>query len=178
MERRTGNEARRTALCGMLSALGAAVMIVGGWIPAATYAAPLLSSLVLLPAADFCGRGRAVGVYAVVALLSLLLSADQEAALLFLALGYYPILQPLIDRLPRLARPLCRLVLFAAAAVLVYVLLAGLLGLPAETMPPLLNLLVVAAGAAVFLLYDRLLHPMARLCRRRLRPRLNRWLQG
>ena len=180
MERRTtpGNETRKTALCGLLGALGAAVMIVGGWIPVATYCAPLLASLVLLPASDFCGRGRAVGVYAVVALLSLLLSADKEAALLFLALGYYPILQPLLDRLPKLLRPVCRLALFAAAAVLVYGVLAGILGLPADTMPPLLNLLLAVVGIAVFFLYDRLLYPMASLCRCRLQPRLERWLQS
>lgn len=180
MERRetTGMETRKTALCGLLCALGAAVMILGGWIPVTTYCCPILASLVLLPASDFCGRSRAAGVYAGVALLSLLLSPDKEAALLFLALGYYPILQPLLDRLPKLLRPVCRLLLFAAAAALVYGVLAGLLGLPAETMPPLLNLLVMAAGVAVFFLYDRLLHPMTRLCRRRLRPRLERWLQS
>lgn len=180
MERRetTGKETRKTALCGLLGALGATVMLLGAWIPATTYCCPILASLVLLPALDFCGRRRAVGVYVVVALLSLLLSPDKEAALLFLTLGYYPILQPAFDRLPRLLRPVCRLLLFAAAAALVYGVLAGLLGLPAESMPPLLNLLVMAAGMAVFFLYDRLLHPMAALCRRRLRPRLERWLQS
>lgn len=177
MRETTGMDTRKTALCGLLAALGAAVMIVGGWIPVATYCSPILASLVLLPAADFCGRRRAVGVYVVVAVLALLLSADQEAALLFLALGYYPILQPVLDRLPKLLRPLCRLLLFAAAAGLVYGVLAVVLGLPSETMPPLLGLLVVAAGIAVFFVYDSLLHPVARLCRRRLRPRLERWLQ-
>lgn len=180
MEQRTtpGKETRKTALSGLLCALGAAVMVLGGLISVATYCCPILASLVLLPAADFCGRKRAVGVYAVTALLSLLLSPDKEAALLFLALGYYPILQPILDRLPKLLRPLSRLALFAVAAGLVYGILAGLLGLPAEHMPPLLNLLATAAGVAVFFLYDRLLHPMSDLCRRRLRPRLERWLQS
>ena len=38
------------ALCGVLAALATALMLLGGIFPGATYCAPLLASLVLIPA--------------------------------------------------------------------------------------------------------------------------------
>ena len=45
------------ALCGVLAALATALMLLGGIFPGATYCAPLLASLVLIPAQEECGRG-------------------------------------------------------------------------------------------------------------------------
>lgn len=50
----------QVALCGVLAGLAAALMALGGILPAATYCAPLLASLVLIPAREECGAKAAV----------------------------------------------------------------------------------------------------------------------
>ena len=65
------------ALCGVLAALATALMLLGGIFPGATYCAPLLASLVLIPAQEECGPRAAWGLFTAAALLSLLLCADK-----------------------------------------------------------------------------------------------------
>lgn len=89
---------RRIALCGLLGALGAVCMLLGGMIPFATFCCPVLASLALLPAMDECGGAWALGLYAVLSALSLLLAPDRESAALFVFLGYYPLLQRILCR--------------------------------------------------------------------------------
>ena len=64
------------ALCGVLAALAAALMLLGGIFPGATYCAPLLASLVLIPAQEECGPRAAWGLFTAAALLSGRLCVD------------------------------------------------------------------------------------------------------
>ena len=88
MRRRT----HELALASVLSALAAVLLCLGGIVPLATYAAPLLASMVLVAAREECSPGLAWGCWLVSAALGLLLSPDKEAALLHAFLGYYPLL--------------------------------------------------------------------------------------
>ena len=65
--------------------------------------------------------------YSAVALLSLLMAPDKEAAALFVFLGYYPILKPRLDRLPM--RWLWKGLLFNAAICIMYFLLLHVFGM-------------------------------------------------
>ena len=84
---------RKMAVSGMMVALGAAIMMLGGVIPLATFCCPALAGLVLIPLVFDCGNTHAWSGWAAITLLSLMLCPDKEAALLFLFLGYYPILK-------------------------------------------------------------------------------------
>ena len=84
------NDSRRVALSGMMTALGAMFMLLGGVIPAATFCAPALAGLTLVPVFLEGGTKLALGAYAAVAALALILCPDKEAALLFAFLGWYP----------------------------------------------------------------------------------------
>ena len=77
----------RMAVCGVTAALAAAIMLVGTWVPAATFCCPVLASLLLIPVEREYGVRLSLCWYGAVAVLSLLLAADKEAALLFALLN-------------------------------------------------------------------------------------------
>ena len=82
----------------MLAAAAVVLMCIGTILPIATYAAPALCILVCRVVLTICGNRIAWAWYGAVAILSLLLAPDKEAAAVFLCLGYYPIVKPRLDR--------------------------------------------------------------------------------
>ena len=94
-------KSRRTALCGVLCALAAALLTLGGVVPAATFCAPMLAMAALLPVLEEYGSRYAAGAWVVVSLLALLLDPDPEAALVYLCFGWYPLLRPKLAKLDR-----------------------------------------------------------------------------
>ena len=166
-------ETREIALAGTLAALGAVLLCLGGLVPLATYAAPVLASAAVLVAREECRAGAAFGCYAVSAALGLLLSPDREAALLYAFLGYYPLLKPGLDALrPRPLRAGAKLLLCCAAVGAMYALLIFVFRLEAvvreflETSPALLAA-TAALGAVVFFVYDLALARLTAIYRRR-----------
>lgn len=115
------------ALGGVLAALAIVVMTLGGMIPFATYVCPVLCSLLLFLVLRFCGERIGWAWYFAVMILSLLLGPDKEAAAVFAALGYYPILKPKVDR--SRFRFLWKVLLFNAVTLLLYVSLIYLFGM-------------------------------------------------
>ena len=80
-------QSRKMALCGMMTALSAAVLSTGSFIPFATFAGPMLAMLCLLPILHDWGAKYALMVYAAAAVLALMLCADKELALFYACLG-------------------------------------------------------------------------------------------
>ena len=112
-----GKNSRRMALCGMMAALGTAIMLLGGVIPLATFCCPVLASLALIPVLLEYGRKWTLWVWAAMAALGLMLCPDKEAALLLAFLGWYPALKPSVDRIrPKLLRAAAKLGVFNLAA--------------------------------------------------------------
>lgn len=119
--------ARVIALGGMMAALAVVIMCLGGLIPVATYVCPMLCMLLLQFVLKMCGGRIGCAWYGAVAMLGLLMGPDKEAAAVFAALGYYPILKPRLDRL-RFGR-LLKLVLFNVVILAMYWLLIHLFGM-------------------------------------------------
>ena len=92
------NPAKTMALSGVLAALAVTVMVMGTIIPVATYVCPVICILLLQFVLKTCGSRLAWSWYGAVAILSVLLAPDKEAAILFVFLGYYPILKPWMDK--------------------------------------------------------------------------------
>ena len=112
---------KRIALTGMLCALAVVLMMMGGLIPLATFCCPALAGLVLVPVFVECGEKFSWGAYIAIALLSLMLCPDKEAAMLFLCLGYYPVLRWRVDQIrSRAGRILAKLGIFNAAVIIMY----------------------------------------------------------
>jgi len=152
--------AANIALGGILAALAVVIMSMGTLIPVATYVCPMFSALILQLVLKTCGSRLAWAWYGAVAILSLLLSPDKEAAAVFLALGYYPIVKPKLDR--RKGKWLWKGLLFNAVILLTYWLLMHLFGfdqLAAEfgEMGILMTALMLLLGNVTFFLLDKLL---------------------
>ena len=162
---------RRVAMCGLMAALGT-VLLLAGALPFAAYCAPVLAMLPLLPVADAYGDGAAVCVYGVISALGLLLSVEGEAAVLYLFLGYYPVLRHVIGRLPgRVLRLAAKLAVCNAAMALTWggaLLLFRLPILPEGAGAPYL-LTLLGLWNVTFLLLDRALGRLEIVCRRRWR---------
>lgn len=172
--------AKRIALSGMMAALGTAVMMLGGLIPLATFCCPAIAGLCLIPVFVECGERTGYAAYAAIALLSLFLSPDKESALLFVFLGYYPVLKWRLDMIRSTPlRIAVKLVLFNAAVILMYVLCLFVLRLDQvlrdyQELSTALLIACLALGNVCLLLYDRLIRVFVSLYVRRIRGRFFR----
>ena len=170
---------RRVAVSGMMVALGTAVMLLGGVIPLATFCCPALAGLALIPLVFDCGRVYAWSAYAAIALLSLMLCPDKEAALLFMFLGYYPILKWDIDVRVRNAwlRRLTKFLLWNVSIGAMYALIFFVLRLDQimadyKDATLAMTLLTLLLGNITLALYDIVLLRFAAIYIARFRPRL------
>ena len=171
-------QSRKMALCGIMGALAAMIMTVGGLIPVATYLSPMIAGACLVPVLYEYGPKTVVVLYAAVAVLAVLISPDKESAFIFVFLGWYPAAIPMLNKIPgKLLRLLVKLILFLVAIALAYYLMIGILGI-GEMMAEfksyslfMLILLVVMGGITFLLtdhLYRRLLFHYATKWRRKL----------
>ena len=151
---------RATALGGVTAALAVVVMCLGGLIPFATFVCPMLCMLLLQFVAQQCSWRICWAWYAAVAILSLLMGPDKEAAALFLFLGYYPLIKPKLERLP--LSWLWKLLVFNIAILLMYSLLIHLFGMAElasefQQMGIILMIFTLVLGNVTFALLDRIL---------------------
>lgn len=115
------NDAKSIAIGGMMAAVAIVIMCMGGIIPIATYVCPMLGAILLAIVVKLCGKRIGWAWYAAVALLSLLLGPDKEAAIVFVFLGYYPIVKGWVDR--RKLPFLWKLLIFNTAIAVMYALM-------------------------------------------------------
>lgn len=165
-------KARNLALCGLLTALAVVLLVLGGTLSVATYAAPLLAMLALLPILEEIGPKAALTAWASVSLLGVLLVPDAELALVFAAFGWYPVLRPKLARVPsKAARLAGKLAMCNGVLLALYGLLLRLLGLTADLAgnARLLNAALLVLANIVFLLMDVVLERMTNLWHRKLR---------
>ncbi|MBQ9009361.1 MAG: hypothetical protein IJ088_08540 [Clostridia bacterium] len=171
-------QSTKAAFCGLMVALSIVIMLAGGIIPIATYAAPMVSAVLLLPILFEYGRKMAFTAYAAVSLISLFLGLDKEAAFFYLFIGYYPIIKFQLDRIPnKLLRVGLKLLIFNGSYVLMYAFLGFVLHMDAVVAEFGEMGTAMFIGFAVLLnvcmfLYDRLLYPLSMIYYNRLRPRL------
>lgn len=157
--------AKQMALCGVLAALAIVIMCLGGLIPVATYVCPVLCCVLCCMVFYTCGKRLAWVWYVAVAILSLLLGPDKEAAGVYLVLGYYPMLKPILER-SKLSW-LWKFLLFQSAVAVLYLALIHLLGIEAVvgkwdvfTLVSVGVMLVM--GNVVFFVLDRVLSMVGR----------------
>lgn len=168
------------SFCSLMAALGAAILLGGGLIPVATYCAPLLASLLLIPVTEEFGERYGRRVWAVTAALVLLLGADKEAAFFYLLLGYYPLLRLWMEKkvpgalhLPvKLGWSVLSVGVMYALLCLVFRVDAVLEDFAGVSM--WVNTAFALLLCAVMLLFDRCLGPLTLLYRYKLRPRLGK----
>ncbi len=129
------NSTLRVAVCSIVAALSTVLMLMTTLIPIGTYAFPCFAGMIIAVIVVEYGLKWSLGVYASVAILSLILAGDKEAAVFFIVLfGYYPILKNIFERRikSKLMRICLKLIVFNAAAVSAFFITTFLLSIPAE----------------------------------------------
>ncbi len=171
-------KAGKIALCGVLGGLAVALLFLGGAMPFAAVACPVLASLVLLPVYAELGGKWGLLWYLGTAVLSLLVAPDKEGAILFTALGYYPMLHKLFGRMRgRVLKWGVKLLYLNAAVVGAYALMIYVFTLEtvvqdfAEIKAIMLGGLLLLANVS-FVIYDMLLDRLEIFYHVRLRPKL------
>jgi len=168
----------RLAFCGMMTALGTALMLCGGLIPIATYCAPLMAGIIILAVMIEYGVKWGWMIWGCTGLLSLLLGADKEAAFFYIFFGYYPLIKPWMEKVkPDIFKLIVKALYFMLMAAIMYGLLCFVLHMQAileEFAGAGMALNIAFAVLMLFsmLMYDRLLTPLAVLYIKRLRPKL------
>ena len=152
--------AAQISLGGVLAALAVVIMSMGTLIPVATYVCPVICALLLKTVLITCGKRIAWAWYGAVAILSVLLAPDKEAAAVFVFVGYYPILKPAMDRMK--LSWLWKALLFNASVLVMYWLLMHLLGMEQiltefEGMGIVTTAILLILGNVTFFMLDRLL---------------------
>lgn len=123
------NQAKLIAFGGIFAALAMVIMCLVGLIPIATYVCPMLCAVICSVVLKYTGSRITWAWYFTVAILSLLLAPDKEAAFVFLFLGYYPIIRAYFKK-SFWGRGL-KLVYFNASVCALYAILIHLLGMNA-----------------------------------------------
>lgn len=149
------------ALGGVLAALAVVVMSLGTIIPVATYICPMACILMAQVVRQTCGSRYGWAWYGAVAILSLLLAPDKEAAAVFAALGYYPLVKPRLEK--RKFPWLWKGLLFNAVILALYWLLIHLLGMDAlaeefAEAGAVMTAVMLLLGNVIFFLLDILLN--------------------
>lgn len=150
----------KVSLGGAVAALGLVLMLLTSLLqPFGTYAFPAFAGMLLVIIVIEIGYAFALSVFAATSLLSFLLVADKEAALMYVIfLGYYPIVKALIERIP--SRPVqyaVKLALFNAAMIGSFFIAVYVLSIPTESFNIFgvyLPWVFLIAGNVFFILYD------------------------
>ena len=169
----------RVALGGIISAFCLMGMFLTGVFPLLYLVLPMLAGLLLLIVVEEVGPQWAWLTYAAVGLLSLFVTFDKEAALIFIMFfGSYPILTLYFNKIPsNWLRLLLKLLFFNVCMVLYYQITIHVLGLT-ELMESLEDwgkyggAILLAILNPFFLCYDVSLTNMMVLYRKWLKPRI------
>lgn len=158
-------KSRTMATCAMVSALCVVLMILGGILELGMYAAPMFAGLVMILVGKRFGMKYQVMVWITVSLLSVLLVPHAEQNLLFACFfGWYPIARPKLEKLPRMIRLICKLMLFNAVIIAVEMLVMKILA--PEVMDGSFLALLLLLANVTFVLYDRVIPRMETILER------------
>lgn len=148
------NKSKPVALAGMLSALAVVFLLLGAMVELLDLSAATMAALVVMVAIIELGKGWACGVYAVSALISLLLFPMSTATVTFaLFIGYYPILKVFLDRIrPPTLQYLVKLLCFTAFFCLAFWLVRSLIGVASESEGMFVTLCMICE--VTFLVFD------------------------
>lgn len=169
----------RVALGGIVSAFCLAGMFLTGVFPLLYLVLPMISGVLLLIVVEEVGIQWGWVTYIAVGLLSLFVTYDKEAALIFIMFfGCYPILRLYLNRIPaKLPRLLIKLVLFNVSMVLYFYINVHLFGLTDlleafEDFGKYGGIITLVILNPFFLMYDYSLTGLCEAYRRIVKPRI------
>ena len=158
----------KVALGGIIASIALFVMFCTSLAPFLTYTAPMFAGTLMIIIVVEISCGWAFLTYAAISVLSLFITPDKEATMLFIfLLGYYPIMKALIEKLRnRLAEWGIKILLFNVTTVSCYWLIINLFNMQ-EVFDSLNDFgkysipIFILAANVVFVIYDLFLNTMA-----------------
>lgn len=149
-----------------MAAVAMVVMNLGGLIPVATFVCPMICMLILAFVCKMCGRRIGWAWYGAVAILSMLMAPDKEAAAVFAFLGSYPIIKPGIEK--HKGAFVLKLLYFNVLVFIMYGLLIRVLGMDQivaeyQELGIVLTGVMLVMGNATFFLLDRALNRLLKI---------------
>lgn len=140
----------------MMAALCVVLMVLGAVLELGMYACPLLAGLCFIPIGQKYGRKYHLILFVATALLSFFLVPNIEENLIFAGLfGWYPILRPVLQKLPGVLRWLVKLAVFNGVVVTIEWLVMTVLA--PEAMADVMLWVLLALGNVTFIAYDFLI---------------------
>ena len=122
----------KTAIGAMVTALSV-VILMPSVIGVLCYALPIIASLMILFTVIEIDKKWAFGCYAATSVLSLVLIANKEAVIYYVAFfGYYPIVKAILEsrKMPRAVEYILKFLIFNVTMILAVVVLAEIFGMP------------------------------------------------
>ena len=145
--------AKAMATCSMMAALSVVLMALGAVLELGMYACPLFAGLCFIPIGQKYGRKYHISLYVVSSILCFLLIPNMEENLMFAGLfGWYPIVRPSLQKLPKVLRWIAKLAIFNAVVVAIEWLVMTVL-VP-EAIGGILLWVLLILGNITFLAYD------------------------
>lgn len=138
----------------MLAALGVILLGLGALVDTLDLTCAALASILCVWAVIEMGGAYPWMIWAVTAFLSILLLPQKTPGCLYLFIGLYPMLKEKLERLPRAAEWVLKVVVFHAMIALCWVVLRIFVPAEAELTFGWLLLGTYALALAAFLLYD------------------------
>ncbi len=159
MKRSSVKKSAKTALGGIITALSVVLMFMTSVIPTLTYALPAAAGFLITLVVIEIDKKWAVGVYAAVSILSILLVADKEAALMYIFFfGYYPILKAVFEKkFKSVLLWLLKFAVFNVGVICAFFITTYVFMIPFDEMEEYGSVAawgLLAAGNVIFLLYD------------------------
>lgn len=157
--------ARRMATCAMMIALCIVLMVLGAVLELGMYAAPMFAGLCLIPIGQKYGTKYQFTVWFATSLLSLILVPNIEQNLMYIGIfGWYPIVRPMLENLPKWLRPVVKILIFNTAIIAIEALVLYLF-VPEALADWMIAVLLILANIT-FLAYDFLIPRMEVIMKR------------
>ena len=151
--------AKRMATCSMMAALCVVLMVLGAILELGMYACPLFAGLCFIPIGQKYGRKYHITLYVASSILCFLMVPNMEENLMFAGLfGWYPIVRPVLQKLPKVIRWICKLAIFNVVVIAIEWLVMTIL-VPEAIGGTLLWVLLIL-GNITFLAYDFMIPKM------------------
>ena len=143
----------------MMAALCVVLMVLGAILELGMYACPLFAGLCFIPIGQKYGRKYHITLYVASSILCFLMVPNMEENLMFAGLfGWYPIVRPVLQKLPKVIRWICKLVIFNVVVIAIEWLVMTIL-VPEAIGGTLLWVLLIL-GNITFFAYDFMIPKM------------------
>lgn len=159
MNKKSVKDSAKTSLGGVIAALSIVLMFLTSIMPTMTYALPAAAGVLITVIVIEINKKWAFGVYAAVSLLSILLVADKEAAVMYVMFfGYYPILKAVFERrFSKTVSMILKLTVFNISMVIAFLISTYVFMIPFEEMEkygPIAAFGLLAVGNVIFVIFD------------------------